>query len=174
MKTIPGWCWRMLGPMAVLGLIMLSHSEAMRSFVAGQLGASKASLETDDRVLYLVRRDYLDGIGAGVALALSLVIAAISWKWSRREGVFFTWFSVLWLSPPIIKAAVIDSRCSDLMDAEHAKCGWATVEDYLYDRTENLAYWVTLAAIVVLIFILNRKFDSDVSKTANEAGADPA
>lgn len=92
---------------AAFVITCLHHSDALHEFVGGALGMPDVGRPGENPPFYFIRRDFVDGICAGVAELLAFVLAAATWKRFRQESIFILWFTWLWLSPSISEACII-------------------------------------------------------------------
>ena len=109
---------------------------------------------------YFIRRDFVHGISAGVAVFVMLVLAASTWRVNRQDSVIVVFMAWIWCAPSIVEACIICFRCKNLLDAQRATSGWATLDEYLNDPYRRLAFWATLLSGMAWMRFVNRKVRS--------------
>ncbi|WP_035613655.1 hypothetical protein [Haloferula sp. BvORR071] len=103
---------------------------------------------------YFINRDFAEGICSSAALALSLLVAALSWRWWPDMAKMMTWFSLISNGGNVAKGWVIYRYCPGLADGQRSTTRWPSFDSYLNDplihRLQSMVLWGTMLFFVVL------------------------
>ena len=105
---------------------------------------------------YFITRDFAEGICSLGALILSVVVAAITWRWWPSYSSMMVWMPLLWHGGHVAQSWIIYQSCPGLLYGQRSTTPWQTLDSYLHDagieRAETLIQWsaVILAAALPL------------------------
>ena len=108
----------------------------------------------EDPPWYFITRDFAKSIGSSVALLLSLVVAAFTWRWWPTYSSMMVWMSVLWQGGDIAQGWIIYRSCPGLLDGQRNTSRWSTFKSYLYDAEIDQVRTYVLAGALLLSFTL--------------------
>ena len=99
---------------------------------------------------YLITHDFADGICALGALLLSLIVAAVTWRWWPNYSSTIVWISLALYGGDIGKAWIIYRVCPGLIDGQRITNRWLTFDSYLYDSDISRVQTVVIFTGILL------------------------
>lgn len=159
------WNWRQIGIKVCLYSITVLMMPLLlfcgfEEFVRETLDVPGNAHVGENPPFYFIRRDFVHGISAGAALFLVLLLAASTWRVIRDDSAIVVLIAWIGSAPSIVDACIIFFRCNNLLDAQRATSGWATLDEYLNDPYRRLAFWATILSGMAWMGFMNRKVRS--------------
>jgi hypothetical protein len=146
-----------------LPILLLRYNWTFHEYVTRLLDVPRGDVPgRDDSPFYFLRVDAVDGICAGIGFALSLVLAALTWKRYRNESIMVLFMGWICCLPSFVNAIIIVSGTSHLMNAKTAVSSWKTFDEWF--RFRQAAFWGTLLAALPFCYVLRRRYGSQASK----------
>jgi hypothetical protein len=108
----------------------------------------------EDPPWYFITRDFAKSIGSSVALLLSVVVAAFTWRWWPTYSSMMVWMSVLWQGGDIAQGWIIYRYCPGLLNGQRNTSRWTTFKSYLCDAEIDQVRTYVLAGALLLAFTL--------------------
>jgi len=161
--------WKGLWVLAVNLLIFyfVGSNLTFQDYVSHTLGVPDVGSPGDDPPFSFLRQHFVQGVCAGAAVLLNLVLVALTWKRYQLFSGMALWMTWLWLMPPIVDALIIYWRCPHLLDARNAVSGWNTFHEWLNDPLRRAAFWGTALFALPLAGFVSWRW---ARKQSNDAG----
>jgi hypothetical protein len=109
---------------------------------------------------YFLRQDAMDGLCAGIAMGLALVLVAVTWKRYRRASSMAFFMAWIWCMPGLVRGLIIWWRCPHLMDPQRAVSAWPTFDAWMYDPLPTVAMFLTLVLGVGWAFLCRKSVNA--------------
>lgn len=104
---------------------------------------------------YFITHDFAKGICSGGALLLSLLVAAVMWRWWPSYAAMLVWMPLLWLGLDVARSWIIYQACPGLLDGQRTTSRWPTFQSYLYDHDIARVNTLIMVGAVLLSVILS-------------------
>ncbi len=159
-----GW-WIFL--ISVLIYAFIGTNLSFEQYVSKAMGVPDTALPGDSPPFYFIREHFVRGVCAGVAVLLSFVLVAVTWKRFPHYSGITLWMSWLWLMPHVCEALMIYGRCPHLLDANKAASAWNTDDEFLNDPLRRAVEWGNLLFAVAMALVLSRWWRREEFAAAN-------
>ncbi len=144
--------------------ILIAHlSGPMRNLVRAALAVPDAEGPGVDPPFYFAREDFVDGICAGIAELLILVLVAVTRRRFRDESWTILFVGSLFFVPKYVESCIIYWRCPGVMGAGHGQCRWATFREFLHDPLREFGFYGTLLLLAAFFSTVFKRKPRDRS-----------
>jgi hypothetical protein len=123
---------------------------------------------------YFLRLDAMDGLCAGIAMCLALVLVCATWKRYRRSSSMAFFMAWIWCMPGVVRGLIIWWRCPHLMDPQRAVSAWPTFDAWMNDPLPSVAMGITLLLGVGWAFLFRKSVNPPPAEPALPTAAESA
>ncbi len=168
MKSSTKADWVIMIGVTLIG-VLVRYNFAFEQFLMRTLrvpDGSAAGGPGGDPPFYFLRRDAMDGVRAGIAMGLALVLVAATWKRYRRSSAMAFFMAWIWCMPGVVRGLIVWWRCPHLMDPTLAVSAWPTFDQWMGDPVPNAAMFITGALGLVWAFLCRKIVNSQPAAKA--------
>jgi len=134
-----------------IGVFLACTALPAEEAMARALGVPQFPGFQDEPYRY-VYRDFVDGVCATIGATLSLILARLTWKLTRRYSFMLTWMTLLVGLPRVLFAARIWIFSENLLTPD-VILPWSTFDEYIADPLrlvlDGMAYAIALGVAVI-------------------------